>query len=182
MPRPLRALYDEHRDIAKLIKALERQHAVLRENGPVKFDVVAMALQYFANYPDLVHHPMEDLVYRRLVERDPSIASQVEDIVAEHEAMEARTRGFIALIDKQRTDDPAWTAAVADHLREFISAYWRHLTIEEESLFPRALTKLSSADWAEIEAAIDPRVDPLFGDGIDHQYRELRDEILRFGA
>ena len=182
MPCVLRALYDDHRDIAKLITALERQRAVLREDGPVKFDVIALALRYFINYPDLVHHPLEDLVYQRLVERDPDTAAHVDDIEADHQAIDARTRRFMALMERQRTADSTWRTAVADQLHEFIAAYRRHLKIEEETLFPRAFAALSSADWSEIEAATDPQADPLFGDGVDRQYRELRDEILRAGA
>ena len=182
MPAPLRALYDEHQSIAKLLKALERQGAVLREGGAVKLDVIARALQYFVHYPDLVHHPMEDLVYQRLIVRDPDIADRIDNIVAEHEAMDARTRAFLALMELPKAGDLAWLAAVSDHLEDFIAAYWRHLKIEEGALFPRAHSKLTAADWADIEAAIDPRHDPLFGADVDRQYRELRGEILRSGA
>ena len=152
-----------------------------RQDATLFFDLM-WSLQYFVNYPDLVHHPMEDLVYRRLVERDPDIVSQVDDIVAEHDTMETRTLRFIGLIDRQEAAGADWRTEVAKQLEDFIEAYWRHLKIEEEMLFPRAFQRLTIADWAEIEAAVDPRVDPLFGDAVEGQYQDLLDDILRAGA
>jgi hypothetical protein len=52
------------------------------------------------------------------------------------------------------------------------------MELEETEFFPRALLRLESEDWAEIEAAIASPEDPLFGDRLADEYRKLHQRIM----
>jgi hemerythrin-like domain-containing protein len=41
-------------------------------------------LYYMIHYPDLFHHPREDVIFSRLMERDPSVAQGVEELARQH--------------------------------------------------------------------------------------------------
>jgi hemerythrin-like domain-containing protein len=177
-PAALARLQNEHHDIARLLRVLERQLAVLREGGWPRYDLLRSALHYFANFPDLVHHPKEDRVFARLAERAPSLSAAVADMVAEHDRLGDATRGFETLLERDHVDDPDWRDAVTQSLDAYIDFYWRHMATEEGTLLPRAREVLSEADWEEVDAVIDP----VFGEAVAEQYARLCEEILREGA
>jgi hemerythrin-like domain-containing protein len=180
-PEVLLRLQREHADIARLLKVLERQLETLRAGAEARFELVGEVLRYIANFPNLAHHPKEDLVYERLVLRDPASAALIGDMRVEHAQLDTRTQALVALITRAAGGD-AGTGEVAGALAGFVDSYWRHMTIEEETLFPRAWAVLTEADWLEIDAAIVPAVDPLFGEAVAAQYARLRDAIIRHGA
>ena len=68
------SLHQDHANLAKLLNAIERQIDALEAGGVPEYDIVQGALDYCLNYPDLCHHPKEDLVFKRLQARNPSAA------------------------------------------------------------------------------------------------------------
>ena len=174
-------LQREHRDLARLMAVLDRQVMVLRDGGPPDHGVLRAVLRYLNNYPDLLHHPKEDLVYRRLLRRDPDATALVRDILREHATLEALTADFADLIDRHEQGAAA-PGAVERMARDLAALYRHHIAVEEAELFPRALVKLRDSDWAEIDAAISAVADPLFDGAATVQYHLLHEEILRLGA
>ena len=65
-------------------------------------------------------------------------------------------------------------------LRQFIAEQRRHMEMEGERFFGRAIAHLSEADWAEIDAQISDEQDPLFGAAATAEFEKLRDDILRW--
>ena len=77
MSKVMNALEQEHLDMGKLLDALERQIVILEGGGTPDYDIVQGVMDYCLTFPDLHHHPKEDLVYRRLAARDPTAAAGV---------------------------------------------------------------------------------------------------------
>ena len=71
MAEVLDRLEQEHTNMAKPVDVLEHRLAVFAEAGTVDYDLILRIVDYFLDYPDQVHHPKEDLVYRKLRERAP---------------------------------------------------------------------------------------------------------------
>jgi hypothetical protein len=51
---------------------------------------------------------------------------------------------------------------------------------EERFLFPAAAKALRQEDWAEIDARVNDRKDPLFNGAIEGKFHALRQTILRW--
>jgi hemerythrin-like domain-containing protein len=94
MTKVIAALRKEHSNITQLLDILERQVAIFDRGGSPDFGIVEAVVDYFQSYPDLYHHPKEDLVYQKLQQRDPAAAERVGDLRREHEELAARTRDF----------------------------------------------------------------------------------------
>jgi hemerythrin-like domain-containing protein len=62
----LRRLREEHRNIARVLKALEHQLAIFDHGEQPDYDVLVAAAEYFTGFPDRCHHPKEDLIFRNL--------------------------------------------------------------------------------------------------------------------
>jgi hemerythrin-like domain-containing protein len=65
-------------------------------------------------------------------------------------------------------------------VHDFIEHQRQHLQKEERLLFPAAAMALRSGDWAEIDARLDDRKDPLFDSVVEEKFHNLQKTILRW--
>ncbi len=175
VPDILRALVEEHHYQLRVFRLLEKQVALLNQRKQPDYEVMHGVMRYMTNYPDRFHHPKEDLVFRKLVERDPPSAPQVEHLLADHVQILARGAELLALIDRCRADPrTADTFALRKSAHRYIGHLRRHMDVEELRAFPRARQVLRSADWAEIDANMKPILDPVFGEEATAEFEVLR--------
>lgn len=180
MPETIRLLRQEHANMAKLLDALERQIAVFDRGELPDYDIVEGVIDYCLAYPDLFHHPKEDLVYRRMQAREPAAAEAVGDLLSEHERLAALTRRLTEAVQNVLLEATVSRDAVDKVAREFLDAYRKHISMEEAAFFPAAIAALSEADWRELDAQAANLDDPLFGEAPADagRFEKLRDDIL----
>lgn len=178
----LRMLRQEHKNIASLLNALERQVAEFERGNAPDYDVISATLEYFLDFPDLYHHPKEDLVFAKLRQRDPALAASIGDLHREHEELGARARefstGLRAVLDEQ--GPPRKTFVQRAH--RFIRLQRQHLEREEASFFPAADKTLTAEDWLDLKARMTTGEDPLFGKNVTAKFDRLRRMILNWQA
>lgn len=175
-------LREEHRNIAKLLQALEYQLAVFDTGEKPDYDVLNAIADYFVGFPDRCHHPKEDLVYRKMRERDPGLAERMVDLEAEHGKIAALARRFQNAIQNILQEVEVPRGAFEDLARHFVGEQRRHMQAEEEHFFPLALKVLTADDWREIDEQISQERDPVFdGEGAE-EFAALRDTILAWEA
>ena len=66
-------LRKDHHRMARILKLM--RHLLNHENGdadPEFSELMGECIEYMAVYPDAVHHPQEDIIFDRLLERDSS--------------------------------------------------------------------------------------------------------------
>jgi hemerythrin-like domain-containing protein len=63
-------LRQEHRNIEKLLRILERELSVFDRGNRPNYEVVLGVIDYFKDYPDSCHHPKEDIIFEKLQLRD----------------------------------------------------------------------------------------------------------------
>lgn len=177
MPKVLRQLRKEHADIARLLGLLDRQLAVFAAGERPDYDLVRKVIDYFLDYPDAVHHPKEDLIYRRLAGCDDALAKAVGNLESEHEALAAKTGDLAEILREILAEELIDRARMRDMTEDFVRTYRSHMRREEEQMFPAAEQYLSAEDWVAIDAHAKDRSDPLFGSRVAEHYRSLRDDI-----
>jgi len=178
----LAALRRDHGGMAQLFAAVERQLARFGRGETPDYDVLRGVLDYCLTYPDLYHHPKEDLVYARLSRLDPAAAAAVGDLAAEHRPLAEATRRFAAALRNLLQDQEVPREAFDRAAREFLDSHRRHIAMEEKSFFPAAEASLTAADWAAIEAELASRADPLSADVGEARYAALRADILAWAG
>ena len=99
-------------------------------------------------------------------------------MLTDHARLGALTRRFAAALRNVAHDVELPRDLFEGVAREYLEETRRHMELEETEFFPRALLRLESEDWAEIEAAIASPEDPLFGDRLADEYRKLHQLIL----
>lgn len=177
----LEGLYRDHANLSRLLDLVERRLAAYGSGGPLDLEVLGSALDYLLHYPDLCHHPKEDLVYRRVRAIDPVAAAAVDYIVDEHKRLAELTRGFAAAVHNVAADAEMPRAWFENAGRELIGFNRHHMSKEERHLFPLALKALTARDWWEIDSAVLWPVDPLFSPKAEQQYQALHERIMQLG-
>ena len=179
MPEAIRILRQEHANMAMLLDILDRQLAATKAGERLDYDMIKAILDYFISYPDLFHHPKEDLIFLRLRARDSDKAKPIAELLTGHEDLSLLTRRFArAMFDQILNPGEVTQIWFASLGRKFVDENRRHMAREEEHFFPRALEVLSSEDWAAIDAQITNREDPLFGGLVEFRFRDLHGMIL----
>ena len=59
-------LRQEHRNIEKLLRVLERELSLFDRGERPDYEVIHAVIDYFTDYPDSCHHPKEDMIFERL--------------------------------------------------------------------------------------------------------------------
>lgn len=179
MAEVLRALRQEHMDMSLLLDLMDRQIVHFQHGARPDFDIVRGIIHYFLTYPDLYHHPKEDLIVQQLRARMPEKAAELENLLTGHQDLAHLTRRFAtAAIDQMVRPDEvprAWYGSLA---RDFVDTNRRHMAIEEERFFPMVLRTLTEEDWAAVNAHAAGSADRLFGGKVESLYHTLRDAVL----
>jgi hemerythrin-like domain-containing protein len=168
----------DHRNMRLLLDIIEEEMTAYGDGRFPDFDLLRMIAEYTLDYPDLVHHPKEDLVFERLVSRDSGAKAVIGHLIQEHKELSELTRRFVAAINDAARDvelPREWLDSLA---REYLLANRMHMETEEKHFFPRALTMLTDEDWAEIEQNAAHTDDPIFGKTVAETYLILYERIL----
>lgn len=174
LPDAIVTLSDEHRYLGLLLETLEEQLGATELTAAGDFFLIQDIVHYMHEYTDAVHHPTEDLMFDKLVQRNPDRARDVAHLRKDHNAMHKETARIQKLLDaaaKRKT--PKAAEAVRAATDKYIGRLRQHIHFEETELFPAAIQCLASRDWHAIEISLEARQDPLFGPTVQRDYRVL---------
>jgi hemerythrin-like domain-containing protein len=167
-------LHNEHKYITKLLNVLKEQVEVIDKGQTPDLIIMADVIRYMNEYSDTSHHPKEDIIYRKLSERDDSQKAEVVNLLIEHEATTRKTETLLHSIrEAQRNPDRENLKNLRFRCDDYIGSMNTHMDLEESRIFPRILEVLGEGDWAEIINEIQPGKDPLFGKIVEKHYHDL---------
>jgi len=169
----------EHRNIEKLLTILERELEIFDRGDRPDYEVIHAIISYFKVYPQIYHHPQEDLVFAKLRIRDPAAAAKVGDLAREHQKGAERLHRVTQAVDRALVDHHILRQYVDTVVRDFIEHERHHIMMEDRDFLPAALKALEPQDWMEITTALTGHRDPLFSDVAEEGFDMLRAHILR---
>lgn len=174
LPDAIVTLSDEHRYLSLLLETLEEQLSATELTAAGDFFLIQDIVHYMHEYTDAVHHPTEDLMFDKLLQRSPDRAKDVAHLRKDHDAMHKETARIQKLLD---TAARRKTAEAADAVRtttnKYIGRLRKHIQFEETELFPAAVQCLANRDWHAIDMSLEAKQDPLFGPTVQRDYRVL---------
>ncbi len=173
-PVAVATLCDEHRYMSLLLDTLEEKIQGDEQIPASDYFLVHDIVRYMHEYPHAVHDPTEDLMFAKLVARDPSTKTNVQYLLRDHEKLAGDTDRILKLL---RDAEVKQTIAAADAVRAacklYIDRLRAHIHKEESEMFPSAVEFLTVKDWKSIETRLNVVDDPLFGRTVDSRFRVL---------
>jgi hemerythrin-like domain-containing protein len=179
MVQAIDQLRRDHRNMRLLLDMVEEETNAWRESRVPDFDLLRMIAEYTLHYPELIHHPKEDLLFEWLVRRDPGAKPVIGDLVGEHRRLAELTRRFAAAMSNAAHDVELPREWLDSLTGEYLLANRLHMQTEEEHLLPRAMAMLKEEDWAAIDERLTHADDPVFGEKVAKAYLHLHERILK---
>lgn len=177
MVEVLHQLLRDHVNMRELLDLIEEQMAAFGDTGAADLEFVRTIMRYTLEYPARIHERRELLVYERLVSRQESAAEALGELPSEHGSLAELT---VYLANHLNGIEDAGTTErrrIAELAADYVSAYRRHIDIEELRFFPMALKHLVMNDWNEIDATVTAPDDPVFGIAALEPFIALRRRI-----
>ncbi len=180
MAKILDEIRDDHRNLARLLDLLARELNTFKEGGRPDYDQVEDILEYCLHYPDLCHHPKEDLIFEKLQARDPATANIIGNLKLEHEKLSTLTLRFSIAVRNVLDNEMLPRDWFLDLGNDYLSFSRNHMQMEEVLFFPAARKTLAPEDWAELDDTWETVEDPLFGKETQKKYEGLYREIMNW--
>ena len=175
----IETLRQEHRNIEKLLRVLERELSVFDRGDRPDYEVVLAVIDYFKDYPDSCHHPKEDLIVEKFKMRDPGGSGDHRRSRSRASGGSRRLRRVAQTVERVLSDQDLLRQTVDDIIRDFIDHERQHMAMEERVVFPAALNALRPADWADIALKQADRHDPLSQPDFEEKFSTIRRNILK---
>jgi hemerythrin-like domain-containing protein len=174
-------LRQEHCNVEKLLLVLEKELSVFDRGERPDYEVIQAIIAYFEVYTEVYHHPQEDVVFKKLKARDPTVVAIIGDLSAEHRIGAERLHSVSRAVESVLADQIIPRQAVDSIIRDFIAHERNHIAMEERDFFPAAVKALQPQDWTEIAATLtEPkREDPLFSEAVEQRFDVVRRHILQ---
>lgn len=175
----IKKLQSDHDRIRKTLNLLEAQFLKLCRGEAPNYSIVHCVLVYIQEYPEQVHHPLEDAIFATLIERGGKAGKIARDLVKDHTELESITRTMRESLELVMAGKTVEETELKQQLSTFLTRQRRHLYAEEDLVYPLINELLTDQDLQKIGKSMASPVDPVF-DGQaqgDHLllFRELQE-------
>ena len=180
MHRLLNELHQDHVNLGRVLRILEAQLDLLRSGENADIYVLGEIIDYVQSYPDLIHHPREDVIFAVYRERSQDHSALIDRLMEEHRTLIERTNVLRVTLDQWRFDSPVPRERISRLIEEYLRLQWDHLNLEEGSVYGLLGAGLDAGDWERIEAEMPQGSDPLFTDQMRRRYQNIYERVVEF--
>lgn len=171
-------LHQDHINLGRLLGLLQRQLELLRSGDSPDYFLLIDVIDYIESYPDQIHHPREDVIFRVYLAAHEDAAEDVRRLLAEHQELVEESHRMRRLVEQVTQSTVSSRDALETQLAEFIAHQWDHLNLEEGRIFRVLSDALTAEEWRQIEADLPTAVDPIFGGAVQQRYQAIYDQIM----
>ena len=171
-------LIHEHAGMGRVLLVIGRQFELLEQGGEPDLVLLANALHYMGEFPRLVHHPKEELLFDRLQTAGANCQQELVDLRRQHREIYRLEDLLLEHVLQSEVGDRAHDQELLEKARQYLHLQRMHSLLEEEVVFPAALASLAAEDFQRLEDQANLIEDPLFGNNVAEKYRALYDYIM----
>lgn len=171
----LSKLIAEHDHMRKTLNLLEMQFLDLCRDKMPDLSTMRSIVVYIQDYPEKAHHPLEDMIYSVLMQRETKV-ELLHNLVTDHNKLEEAARKLKDSLDLFISGGFS-IDQLKKQLSSFLTKQRQHLYIEEMEIFPLTKRVLKSSDWEKIQSSISYTDNHAFGERTNNDYALLANEI-----
>lgn len=176
------ALKTDHVNINKLLIILGKELEKFSSDQDADLYLMLDIIDYVEKYPDLIHHPREDLIFdaftKKMGEKNPNI----ETLSIQHQSLPTLTHSIRQVIENIIEEAYMMPRSeVSEKIQDYIDRQRQHLRMEEATVFPLIDSTLDEDDWKQVEENLPYHEDPLFGNHLEERYKNLFKFLIETG-
>jgi hemerythrin-like domain-containing protein len=179
MSDPIAHWHAEHVNFASLLDILEKQLDLFHRGKPPDYGMMLDIMFYMTHYPDVLHHPKEDLAFALIKQREPSAGPVIDRLTEQHDHLKRWGDALVIALDDIVNGSITSREHVEAPGRTYLAEFRSHMETEEAEILPLAQKLLRQEDWAAIGASSRSVDDPLLSKTGGERYAELRRQIAR---
>lgn len=141
--------------------------------------IILDALDYIQVYPEVWHHPVEDLIFARLISKGVAEANLIGKVMEEHKIIEQHTQRLVALFEAVAKGCIVPADELVECAHHYIILQGSHLEREDELIYPLMEKYLAEQDWQDIETQHRQVLDPMFNLPQKQVYESLCQYVLQ---
>ncbi len=176
----IRIIREEHQSLAAVLHGLLYLVREIRGyRAEPDFALLGAMIYYIDTFPERFHHPKEDAwLFRLLHLRHPPADALLERLQSEHRAGATKLRQLEQALLRYSQGGRGEFAVFAASVEAYVDFERNHMRSEETEVIPLAQKYLTPDDWAEIDAAFLDHADPLLGEAVRDDFRNLFRRIV----
>lgn len=178
----VRIIVREHQGLWRILDLLDQLQQDMNVNGNRPDETLFSTIfDYIQHFSQRVHsQPTEIVLYRLLRARSPETGPLLDKLERGYVVGHERLNELRQLLARCVSHWPEGREAFSHELSRYTQALRKHIKKEEGVVIPRAREVLGEDDWQQIAEARDQHNDPLFGDRVREEFRELRHRIVSY--
>lgn len=161
----------DHCQLLRKINFLEMQYLDMCRGTAPDYSLMRSIIVYIQEYPEQMHHPLEDMIFSVLLERvdEPGI---LHELMSEHTHLEDVTRGL-----RESLEGLSSGAVSIDKLKkqlsDFLVGQRQHIYAEETEVYPLVKKYLTGEDWKQLRNMASIIDEPIYGRKTRYDYERL---------
>ena len=175
----VQALSDTHRRMEHVLTLVRLQVDSLQPaNDTAGCRFLKNAFGYMHNYPGLVHHPTEEIIFTRLTAHAPETHALCNRLTKQHAEFGRQETSLMRHIRNLQSGETSAYRHAKELGLAYCAAHADHIRSEEVDLIPQALKWLPEEDWKDIGARSQKMIDPLLEWHALKRYNNLYDYLM----
>ncbi len=171
----------DHQNVARLLRLLDAQIKALSHDDNPNLQVMADIMYYMTHYPDLFHHPREELLFSKLEKRSAEAARLITELRYEHQLLTESGADLFDSIQQAMNDQPVERELLITKAHGYSAMMLDHMRKEDAGIFPLAQVLLAPEDWTAINEKMDIPSDPLFDTKVEKGFLALQEFLTSHG-
>lgn len=164
--KPTKILSEEHKNILKVVAALEKECAALESGKQLDKEFIRNAIDFIRNYADKFHHAKEeDILFKEFCKKEEELhCNPVGQMLYEHDLGRGYVKGMEQGIEENDKE------MVIKNGKEYVQLLQEHIMKEDNILFPMADQVLNEEAQASISKKFKEAENKKFKKGTKERY------------
>lgn len=172
-------LTDAHRMMEHVLTVIRLQADMLNSHsGAEELAFLQKAIGYMHNYPGLIHHPAEDLIFERLQIRSGDASQLCTKLTEQHKQFAILEITLLEYVGQAQEGDQGACELIKKLGNTYCAEHFDHLSVEDNDLLPLAISVLTEEDWLDIGYKSNLDMDPLSNPDLLKHHDSLYDYIM----
>lgn len=178
----VRIIVREHQALWRILDLLDQLLSDMNVNEQRPDERLFKTIfNYIQHFSQRVHSTPTDIeLYKRLSQKSPETAPLLEKLAKGYVIGHEKLMELRQLLESCMEGWPEGREEFSHALARFTESLRKHIRKEEGVVIPRARKLLTEEDWEHIIESRDVENDPLFGERVQEEFRELRHQIVSY--
>lgn len=140
-----------HRNMERVLTLMRLQLDALQAGSSSQgYTFLNNCILYMYNYPGLLHHPTEEILFTRLARQAPETRELCLRLSAQHQTFHRQETALLKRIRLANNGDPTAWREIKEVGAGYCSDHSEHIRSEDREALPQAVQKLPASDWSEV--------------------------------